>query len=285
MNKSNVIIIGAPRSGTNMLRDILTCFDGIGTWPCDEINYIWRHKNVRYPSDEIPRARATEDVQRYIQKKFESLRRKHDYDIIVEKTCANSLRVPFVDAVIPDAKYIFIYRDGIDAAGSAKLRWKAKLNLQYVLEKVRFVPTSDLPYYAFRYFWSRAYRLFSKEKRLAFWGPALNNMQTLLKEKSLNEVCVLQWKRCVDNAEKAFKDIPEDRVIRVKYENLVCSPKNDVQRILKFIGRDVCDHKVNEAVAKVTSNSIGKGRMALGIDETKELDMMVKDTLQRLGYL
>ena len=36
-----VIIIGAPRSGTNMLRDILTNFEGIETWPCDEINYIW----------------------------------------------------------------------------------------------------------------------------------------------------------------------------------------------------------------------------------------------------
>ena len=59
MQNMDLVIIGAPRSGTNMLRDVLTSFDGIGTWPCDEINYIWRHGNVRYPSDEIPADRAT----------------------------------------------------------------------------------------------------------------------------------------------------------------------------------------------------------------------------------
>ena len=55
----NIVLVGAPRSGTNMLRDVLTALDGIGTWPCDEINYIWRHGNVRYPSDELPRENAT----------------------------------------------------------------------------------------------------------------------------------------------------------------------------------------------------------------------------------
>ncbi len=68
-----VIIIGAPRSGTNMLRDVLTSFEKIGTWPCDEINYIWRHGNVRYPSDEIPRERATEPVKNYIRQHFQKI--------------------------------------------------------------------------------------------------------------------------------------------------------------------------------------------------------------------
>ena len=41
-----VVIIGAARSGTNMLRDVLVKLPGVGTWPCDEINYIWRHGNA-----------------------------------------------------------------------------------------------------------------------------------------------------------------------------------------------------------------------------------------------
>ena len=57
-SRSDVVIIGAPRSGTNMLRDILSTFEGVATWPCDEINYIWRHGNMSYPSDEIPRELA-----------------------------------------------------------------------------------------------------------------------------------------------------------------------------------------------------------------------------------
>jgi len=39
MSNTDIIIVGAPRSGTNMLRDVLTSFDGVCTWPCDEINY------------------------------------------------------------------------------------------------------------------------------------------------------------------------------------------------------------------------------------------------------
>ena len=45
----DVVIIGAPRSGTNMLRDVLTSLPGFATWPCDEINLIWRHGNRDLP--------------------------------------------------------------------------------------------------------------------------------------------------------------------------------------------------------------------------------------------
>ena len=194
------VIIGAPRSGTNMLRDVLCTFNRVSTWPCDEINYIWRHGNIRYPSDEIPESRATPGVRSYIRGQFAKLAKTEDCDYVVEKTCANSLRVPFVDAVVPEAKYVFIYRDGIDATGSAKLRWTAKLDIPYILEKMRFVPKIDLPYYGLRYFWARVYRLISREKRLAFWGPALDDMPTILQKHTLNEVCALQWQRCVDKA-------------------------------------------------------------------------------------
>ena len=73
----NIIIIGAPRSGTNMLRDVLTSINGIETWPCDEINYVWRHGNVFYPSDEIPVENASPAVKRYIQKSFKLAKNKY----------------------------------------------------------------------------------------------------------------------------------------------------------------------------------------------------------------
>ncbi len=60
--------------------------------------------------------------------------------MVVEKTCATSLRVEFVRAVLPDAKYVFITRDGLDAAASAMERWHAPLDLRYTAAKARFVP-------------------------------------------------------------------------------------------------------------------------------------------------
>ena len=282
---SSVILVGAPRSGTNMLRDVLTSINGVSTWPCDEINYIWRHGNVGYPSDEIPAERANPAVKNYIQQRFSDIQEKYSANVVVEKTCANSLRVTFVDAVVPSAKYIFIYRDGIDATGSAKERWTAKLDIPYLLEKVRFVPKADLPYYAVRYFWARIYRLISSEKRLAFWGPKLDNMQEILQKHSLNEVCALQWQRCVDKADEALSAMPEGKVIRVCYEDFVQQPGKELGRILEFLGKDVPEADIAEAVKDVSPRSLGKGRKALGESEVANLEKLVGDSLKRYGYL
>lgn len=284
MSYSPVVIIGAPRSGTNILRDVLASLDGIGTWPCDEINYIWRHGNVRYPSDEIPVTLATSRVKRYIGRQFDILAKRRRLSIVLEKTCANSLRVPFVHAVLPKAKFIFIYRDGLDAAASARLRWTAQFDLRYVLQKARFVPASDLPYYALRYFWARSYRFMSKEKRLAFWGPCLNDMQSLLREYSLTEVCALQWARCVDKADEYFASLPQDRVVRVCYEDFVRKPESELKRILESLGHETHQPGLTTAVARVSGGSIGKGRALLGEDEISTLEALVGDSLKRYGY-
>lgn len=282
---NEIVIIGAPRSGTNMLRDILTSFDDLCTWPCDEINYIWRHGNVGHPSDEIPSDRVTASVKKYINGRFDEIRGKYQSSIVVEKTCANSLRVPFVDKILPDAKYIFIYRDGIDAIGSAKERWTAGLDVRYLFKKVKFVPKTDLPYYAMRYFWSRFYRLFSGENAVAFWGPILENQQLIFQNRTLNELCALQWQQCVDKAEEAFSSMPTGKLIRVRYEDFVCQPDEELKRILGFVGKGYTAEVIAAAVKRVSPLSVGKGRNALGDAEVANLEKLVGETLKRYGYL
>jgi len=280
-----VIIIGAPRSGTNMLRDILSSFRGVGTWPCDEINYIWRHGNISYPSDEFSVDHATPGICRYIKSEFDSLARSLDVSVVIEKTCANALRVPFVDHVIPGAKYILILRDGVDVAGSAQLRWTADLDIPYILKKLRFVPKLDIPYYAIRYCWSRAYRFFSRQKRLAFWGPSLDNMQELLETHSLHEVCAVQWQHCVSKSDEALSTLPKSDVIRIKYEDFVQSPTSELKKIMVFIGVEASDVEINRAVEGVTSDSIGKGRSFLSDDEVQRIECLVGEELKRYGYI
>lgn len=284
MSRENIIIIGAPRSGTNMLRDVLASFDGITTWPCDEINYIWRHGNVRYPSDEFQAEQATPEVARYIQSRFDAIRKAQGAPLVLEKTCANCLRVPFVDRAVPGARYIYIHRDGLDATGSAMLRWKAELDIPYILQKLRYVPLMDIPYHGFRYLWSRVYRLFSRDKRLAFWGPMLDGMDDILRKHTLQEVCALQWQRCVEKAESAFANMPDERVIRVCYEDFVRNPVSELSRVLAFLAADVPEPQLRQSVAGVSSKSLGKGRQSLGKTEIANLESLVGTTLDRYGY-
>jgi len=81
-----VVVIGAPRSGTNMLRDVICRLPGFATWPCDEINYIWRHGNARWPSDALPPELATAKVRAYINRQFGGQARGRGARYLVEKT-------------------------------------------------------------------------------------------------------------------------------------------------------------------------------------------------------
>ena len=156
---SPIIIIGAARSGTNMLRDLLVQLPQYTTWQCDEINYIWRHGNRDYPHEEFTREMATPAVKCYMQHAIEKINKKEPQATVVEKTCATSLRCGFADEIFPNARFVHIYRDGRAVAASAALRWNASLEPLYLLKKARFVPPSDVLFYASRYFSTRIYRL------------------------------------------------------------------------------------------------------------------------------
>ncbi|WP_299873331.1 sulfotransferase [uncultured Cocleimonas sp.] len=284
MTYKTIIIIGAPRSGTNMLRDILSSIDNVGTWPCDEINYIWRHGNIRSETDEFAATLATPTIKTYIRKQFKKLAQQKDLKYVIEKTCANSLRVGFVDQVIPDAHYIYITRNGLDVIASANLRWTAKLDIPYLLKKVRYVPFFDLPYYATRYFWSRIYRVFSQEKRLAFWGPQLKDLQHLLKKNTLDEICAIQWKQCVEKSEDDFRNIPKERITRVSYENFVDKPETELQTILEEIGIEFDKAHLKEFVSRVSKKSVGKWKQSLNNETLDRINPLIKDTMIKLGY-
>lgn len=267
-----------------MLRDLLIELPGVGTWPCDEINYIWRHGNVQYPSDEFTPQMAMPEVRTYIRNQFDKIAKVENLDTVIEKTCANSLRVGFIDNVIPDAKYIFIVRDGMDVVSSALKRWKATLDIPYILKKVRYVPPSDLPYYASRYLLHRLYKLTSKEKRLARWGPVINGMDTLLEQYSLPEVCALQWKSCVENAERDISTIPAENILRVKYEEFVDEPVTEFVRLADFLNKKIPTAFDEYLYQNVRKDSVGKGRKDLGAAEEEKVRILIKDTLKMYGY-
>lgn len=284
MTYQKLIIIGAPRSGTNMLRDVLTSIPGWETWSCDEINYIWRHGNARVPHDEFTSEHAGHLAKKYIRKKFDSMAKETSARVLVEKTCANSLRVPFVNAVIPDAKYIFIIRDGLDVVGSAKLRWSAPLDIAYLLDKIRYVPLTDIPFYGFRYLANRIYRVFSGNNRLAFWGPQLIDMQEILQKYTLEEVCAIQWERCVLSAINGFSQIPDNRIMQIRYEQFVKNPGEHIASIMKYID-DECDSSIlSTAISKISDRSVGKGRETLSYEVRSSVIAHIGHSLKQLGY-
>lgn len=281
----DVIIIGAPRSGTNMLRDVLTALPGFGTWGCDEINLVWRHGNRDFPSDELGADQARPEVREYLRGTFEKVRRRTGASRIVEKTCANSLRVEFVHRVAPGARYLFITRDGLDAAASAVARWHAPLDLRYTAAKVRYVPPRDLPHYGLRFLGNQRRRRHAgpgADRSHGWWGPKPQDWEQLLSTRPLDEVAVVQWQRCVEVAQRGLAEIPGDQVRHIVYEEFVHDPEAGLRDLLDFIGDPGAFDQA--AVAGVTASSVGKGRASLSADARARLATAAGETLEELGY-
>ena len=278
-----LIIIGAARSGTNMLRDTLTCAPGWTTWPCDEINLIWRHGNLDRTDDKFSAADARPDVARFIRRAFDRQRARAGADVVVEKTCANSLRVAFIDQILPEAKYVYIVRDGRDAALSAAKRWTASVEPAYLVKKLRFAPISDIPHYAARFARNRLHQMRSAEKRQSSWGPRFPEIDRWVKDRSLLDVCAMQWASSVAASDEAFDRLPPEKVVRVSYESLVTSPRKVIEEIAERLGRPELRQIPGEAFGRISDRSAGAWRKRTHEFSPLALEVM-GPILHRHGY-
>ena len=281
-----VVIIGSGRSGTNALRDMLTRLPEFETWKCDEINPIWRHGNLSWPNDEIPAERATPRVRNFIRGAFVKLwSASHCPRFVVEKTCANSLRVPFIDTVLPEARYIHIVRNGFDVVASARKRWKGDLELpgfSYFSAKIRYTPLRDLPIYGWSFLKSRFALAFGGDRRLGVWGPRFAGMETM-GPLTLEVLCAHQWAACVEQADAGFSQIDAKRVLLLRYEDFTHDPHKTLVDILAFLGTTANEIDINEAVGPVRATSVGKGQ-SLRDALPPEVHNIMADALGNHGY-
>jgi len=268
-----------------MLRNILTAIPEVSTWPCDEINYIWRHGNIRESSDEFTPDMATEKVCLFIRSKFNEIANTKHCSYLIEKTCANALRVGFIDRVVPEAKFIHIIRDGRDVVASAQKRWSAPLDIPYIFKKARFVPLSDLPHYSSKYFINRLDRMRSAEGRLSSWGPRYVGLENDLSQYSLPEVCAIQWKMCVEKASQELSLLKTSRVHQLCYEAFVSNPKEELLKILNFLDLSVEQPIIDDLVRGVSDRSVGKWKQELDPSIASKVDTLIHDTLLNKGYL
>ncbi len=109
------LIIGCARSGTSILGELVAAHPDVRY--LHEAHEIWRKAGSGEDgSHRLTAEHATPRVVRRIRKRFE--RERGDARLLVEKCPRNTLRVPFIRAVLPEAKIIHIVRDGRDVSCS-----------------------------------------------------------------------------------------------------------------------------------------------------------------------
>lgn len=280
-----LIIIGAPRSGTNMLRDALCSLAGFATWQCDEINAIWKHGFTRYKYDDLSPAWVQPTARAFVRKAFDDVAHRSRAEFVVEKTCANSLRAKYVSELLPEAWFIFLYRDGGDAVASAHQRWTSSFEVGYVAKKVRFVPIGDLPAYAGTFLRTRYRQFFDTEGRVNAWGPMTKHVRRYADEGNVLSAAAIQWSNCVDAALNDFADIPRDRVLRCRYESFVRNPVAGLGEILDFLDVDRPGRSLHGATGRVRATSVGRGRTMLARNgKAAEVGTLINSSLDSLRY-
>jgi hypothetical protein len=120
---------------------------------------------------------------------------------MIEKTPKNSLRVPFIEAVFPDALYVYLYRDPRETISSMIEAWHSGGFVTYP----RLPGWSGIP-----------------------WSLLLVPGWRDLAGRSLAEIVATQWATTTTILLDDLAAVPSDRVITLSYAQLLASPQSTV---------------------------------------------------------
>ena len=134
---------------------------------------------------------------------------------MLEKTPENSLRIPFLAAAFPSARFVLLHRD-------------ARQNVNSILEAWHhegFVNIPALPGWP-----------------LGRWNFLLPEGWRALRGASLLEIAAFQWNAANQRALDDFEGLQRDRWISLEYTELVVAPRAAVTRVCDFAGIPVDEH-------------------------------------------
>ena len=283
MNGPPIIILGAARSGTKFLRDLLASDTALSCVPYD-VNYVWRTGNENLPHDVIDPATLTPARLRRIRNTLHALAKiREDGPRMVEKSVSNGLRVPFVEAVFPDAHYIHLVRDGRSVIESAMRLWQAPPDTSGLRRKLRDLPVSQ---YGYIYWFAINYLKGIMKGRSGgeVWGPRYEGIVEDLQVEDLLTIVSRQWVRTVDAAANSLAQIDPARQMTLRYDALIDDPET-IKRLGTFVG--VSDLS---ALAATFDRTIKRGNDDKWQDKLDSASLTVieteaRSTLERFGFI
>lgn len=277
-----VIIISAGRSGSKYLRDLLGASRDCVVVPYD-INYVWRYGNERQAHDVLEPSSLGPRNRSWIRRQVLRLANWPNAGarIVVEKSVPNSLRVPFVLSVFPEARFIHLVRDGRAVAESSRRVWNERPSAGYYLRKLRYFPIGNAGY-ALRQA-GNLFRQGDRQRSARIWGPHYPGVREDLTKMPLLEVCGRQWLECVRRASADLAGVPSDRVITVRFEDLVAEC-GVLESVAKFSGIDDMAPVLSAWKERSDRSNVDKWRQSLTPDEAQLLSSLMREELTSYDY-
>ena len=219
-----IFIIAAPRSGSTLLFETLMRHKQL--WSLGDEGHAWieKYPNLRpvrggVASNRLTREQLTDGLaeqlkldmlQGMISAQGERVNVDTGAIRLLEKTPKNCLRIPFIDSIYPDARYIYLYRDPKDSISSIIEGWRHQ----------RFVTYGDVRMEHGRWCFLRP--------------PAWQNMLN----RPLHEIAAFQWQTCQDIILDDLAAIEPSRWTICAFDEFLSDPKGTISRLQNFCELD-----------------------------------------------
>jgi hypothetical protein len=252
-----VFVVGAPRSGTTFLG---SC---IGALP--EVSYHFEPRVTKAAARMVYEGTWSErSAARVFRASYGLLQvaAAEGGRRFVEKNPENCFVVPFLLRTFPDARFVQIIRDGRDVAVShAEKPWLAA-SAAGGGGRGRGGQA-----------WGPWARWWVERERVAEFQAASDLTRT-----------AWAWRRFTEAARTSLAELPADRVLTVRYEDVVQDPEKAAWTIAPFFGHDEPPAPLLSALSTADPRSIGRWRKALDDEGLADVEKQAGTLLRELGY-
>ncbi len=213
-----IFVVAPPQAGTHFVAAALAgspdvrALGPVGQWAID-IEDTTTDLEPRQPSDRLTAADATPARSRRVRGELGRLfARATDTGEappgLIDSTPRNALRIPFLDAVFPDARFVFVYREPRDTLESMAHAWRSR----------EYVTYPDLP-----------------GRDGDPWSLVLIPGWRHLAGKTLEEVVVEQWATTTQILLDDLEALPSERWSVVEFRALEARPRAELERLSRFL--------------------------------------------------
>ncbi len=228
--KNPIIIVSAPRSGSDLLYEQLAAIPGFWTIGGESHTIFWlfphlRAENQQLDSGSLGKNHADKETSELLRSCFVYLLRdargrqylnlsageRPPFVCLLEKTPRNALNIPFLLEVFPDAQFVYLYREPRQVVASLIEAWTLGL------QSGRFVTFPELPD------WDRT-----------GWCFLLPPGWREMRGKSLAEIAAFQWLASNRIIMEGLRSLPAERWTSVTYQALVTDPQVELKKLCQF---------------------------------------------------
>jgi hypothetical protein len=266
-----------------MVQNVLSVHPDIVKWY--EPRTLWLCADPKRSHDEFDEGDATEKVKKYIRKRFLRYQRQHSNRIVMEKTPTNIFKIRYVHEIFPEATFMYIVRNPFSFISSVELKWQRTASKKGIRRRLKCTPVTQWHHYARDLFMQQFNKRIRGHKYLIIWGPRYKGIDQDFKTHDMLSVIARQWAEGSRKAEEALSYISRSKgqVLRIKYEEFVEAPIQEMERICRYCGIDLTDDMVRSAKESVKADRQDKWKRFDPRDLARVLPE-ISDEMARHGY-